>query len=430
MRVLWIVALFFVCSVLYGQQCEDAVIDQQHILNSADVKQLNNAIAPLVGHGAAAHVLTLDLGNFDSLDAAETDFEIQCHWSTNGRPNNNLLVFALDSRRHKSGIFYGGLWARALDNTWHDIATDYMNPHFKDHEWAAGLLEGVRQTRVLLTAHSSVATSKAAPVVVNEATDLTPLWHSLIWIAVFFLVCLLVWVGMKIWRKREQTKRDFDEAVLALQKAKANAAVDMDKAKQQIAEDGAAGRGTPESIVDRRQVLDQCYIEFDRTAKIEDDYHTAMYKLQMALEYKRIGARAQAAMMVGMQSPTTRVRSNPFQRPTKPTPQEYSNSTSIPAPAPANPAPAPVSNTTVIQEGDSGSGFLTGALFSEMLHGNSRRDDDEPRRESYSARSRDDDKPSYGGGGSTTTDDDDAGGGSTDWGSDDNSGGGGGSTDF
>lgn len=410
-NALWLAVLLIGCPLLRAD-CNDVVWDQQHVLSASDEQMLIQAAHPLVLAGASVHALTLDMGTASSLEAAVDAVQAACHsWQVPvGERKNNLLVFAVDTQRHKSGIFYGSLFHHALDSTWHDVAMQYMNPHFHDHEWAAGLAEGMRQTFVVLRGPR------------NTATDYTPLWHILGWLVIGVFAMLAGWFVSYWVRRRAEHQQQLSDAQADLQQAKNNATNDLDKAKQKLAEDAAIGSIATEQ---RQAILDRAYRTFSRIDAAESRGSSLAYIKSMADAYRAISESAQQCMV---ELPVRRVpRYDP------PQPSVYSGARGARmaaesnSPAPASPA-TPASNTTVIHESSGGDGLLTGVLLGDML--GSRHDDEEREssREDRSSREvEEDDSPSISAGGGGDTDfsnDDDGGGGDTDTSSDDSGGGG------
>jgi uncharacterized membrane protein YgcG len=422
-NALWLAVLLIGVCPLLRADCNDVVWDQQNLFSGTDSQMLRQAAQQLTNAGADVHVLTVH-ALFQNTPLEADLLELQHHcpsWQVNGQRKNNLLLFAVDAQHHKSGIFYGALYHRALDSTWHDIATQYMNPHFGDHEWAAGLAEGMRQTRVLLA--ETPGTGKTVVQHFEPATDYVPFWHILGWIVFGLFATLAVWFSVKFFRSRATRKQKFSDAQADLQQAKNDATNDLDKAKQKLAEDAATGM----VIASRQSVLDRGYMTFSRIAAVEDRNNSIAYITSMAKQYRAISESVQQCMDSTPPMPVRRVPRYSTTIPSRPRRmQAEPNVASTPAP------PAPASNTTVIHE-SSDSGFTTGLILADMLGSRNeeresrRRDDDDDR---PAARFSRDDSPALGDGGGDTNfgDDDPGGGGDADVSRDDS--GGGGSTNF
>jgi uncharacterized membrane protein YgcG len=431
-NAVWLAVLLIGVCPLLRADCNDVVWDQQHVLSNSDEQMLIQAAHSLVLGGASVHALTLDMGTASSLEGAVAAVQASCDsWQVpKGERKNNLLVFAVDTQRHKSGIFYGALYHRALDSTWHDVATQYMNPHFHDREYAAGLAEGMRQTRVLLM--ETLSTGKTVVQQFTPATDYTPFWKILGWIVIGLFAVLAGWFVAYALRRRAERQQQLSDAQADLQQAKNNATDDLDKAKQKLAEDVAIGAIATEQ---RQAILDRAYRTFTRIDAAENRGSSLAFIKSTADAYRAISESAQQCMV---ELPVRRVPRYAADFPHAKVPRHMAVEPNPSVPAAAPPSVPASNTTTVIHESSSGGdGLLTGMLLGDVLSRHDderenlrRRDDDE---EDRSSRSREDDSPSYtsdpgGGGSSDWSSSDSGGGGGSDFSSSDS--GGGGSSDY
>lgn len=148
---------------------------------------------------------------WSSSDASGTRFD-QVAKST-------VIVLAFSPQSHLSGLYYGAAWHHALDGQWNRIRTDYMNPRFKQSEWAGALAAGMQQLNARVLASKDEALHPAVSTTTYQATDLKPIARLGMYIlfaivgalGLFFLVHMLI-ENRK--RKRELAQAR-DEAITA-----------------------------------------------------------------------------------------------------------------------------------------------------------------------------------------------------------------------
>lgn len=132
---------------------------------------------------------------------------------------STLIVLAFSPQSHLSGLYYGAAWHHALDGQWNRIRTDYMNPRFKQSEWAGALAAGMQQLNARVLASKDEALHPAVSTTTYQATDLKPIARLGMYIlfaivgalGLFFVVHMLI-ENRK--RKRELAQAR-DEAITA-----------------------------------------------------------------------------------------------------------------------------------------------------------------------------------------------------------------------
>lgn len=432
MRVL--VALLF--SLLFlptlHAQC-GVIVDEQNLFSSSDKVQLEQAALQVSAQHALPHVLTIDLGSSSSLEDAVTNKQNACpDWVAGGMRARNVIIFAVDSKRHKAGLYYGSRWHAALDDSYKQIVTTYMGPAFHDKEWSGGMLEGMRAVANQLKVAG--APKSSGTVVLSQPTDFSGFWTFLWW--AFGIVALIIILTMivRYFKQREQRELDRATAGSAAKKAAGNAADALEQTKQYLSVLGAVG----DSVQERNDSLDSIYRDFSRAQQAYDlDNGSKSDLLQATAEYLAIRQRANKLMDQGRAK-------------VKPAPEEQRNPAAVTtdeevnarrarrarereeaaraAYRPKNPTqPNPAPPQPIVVERESGTDpLLTGILGYELGKSSSRDDDDRPSR--HSRRDDDDDSSSSSNGGgysSSSSSSDSGGGGSSDYGSSDSGGGGG-----
>ena len=203
----------FAQGALVGGDCDSIVTDSPAFKGrTAEIAQAAQA---LILQGAEVRVR--DVQTSTNTDISEQTFEKSCpSWqSATGGRKNTLISLIVASQSHKSGIYYGGAWHNALDDNWNRIKTDYMNPRFRDGDFAGGMAAALAQLSTRLTASKDEALHpKTTTNITQEApVDLSWLWGFLI---LFGLVAL----ALGLWKlfssktaKEEKTSGSQTQAI-------------------------------------------------------------------------------------------------------------------------------------------------------------------------------------------------------------------------
>lgn len=208
----------------------------------------NNVMAgvnALINQGADVHVVTV-YDSHGNLDLLEKQQEMACpEWrgATGARKSTLLVIVA--SQDHKSGIYYGAAWHKALDDRWNGIKTDYMIPRFKDGDYAGGFAAVEEQLVKRIIASKDEALHPAVSTTINQAADYSGLWLVMKWL---MIVGCLFGIGYFMLRIMSKLKR-IKEATQAGQQAaciyRSQAAVAINAFSDRIKERTALGQSIP-----------------------------------------------------------------------------------------------------------------------------------------------------------------------------------------
>lgn len=227
-----VVVLLFVClsaTLLYGADiCNDVVYDGARVFGSK-TSTVEDAAGKLVNLGADVHVVTVPtLGGAETIEVWQKNLEKKCpSWQTpDGMSRkNNLVILAVATKARKSGVFYGGEWRPSLgaDSNWSRVRTDFMNPRFRDGDWAGGVINGLNEIHRLvdLQIHPPAPSSGSKTVIVDNRppTDFSGLWAVLKWVLAIFVFGALVWIGWFLYNVRAKRRAAQQNAKLAKQNA-------------------------------------------------------------------------------------------------------------------------------------------------------------------------------------------------------------------
>ena len=201
--------------------CDTVIVDGAGIFS--DTSQIQKAVTELQNTGAEVRVRTMtNYGSAGSLDLYIKGIVSQCpSWqATDSGMKNNLVVFAVAMDSHDTGIFYGAQWDDPLNNNWVRISTDFMNPRFRDGDFAGGFAAGMNEVNRLLDlkihpqAQPPVQTNPNPPVVVvqpaSPPVDLSGLWRFLGYLVLTILVLGALYFGFRAfvkWNEENEKRR-------------------------------------------------------------------------------------------------------------------------------------------------------------------------------------------------------------------------------
>jgi uncharacterized membrane protein YgcG len=179
-----------------------------------DTTALIRAANDVAAKGAEPHVLIEALRPGETLDTKFAQAVSACsEWQAPGsKTKSTLIVFALAPTARKSGIFYGSAWHHALDDSWNRIKTDYMNPRFRDRDWAGGLAAAAEQTAKRITASEDEAVHGPTTIVNHQATDLSGIWLFLKWLLILGGGAAAVIVGIILFRQKKEDAAEVQAA--------------------------------------------------------------------------------------------------------------------------------------------------------------------------------------------------------------------------
>lgn len=133
-----------------GHDCDEVLVDDAGVVD--DPTALLAAADLLAAEGPLVRVRTFTTVPGGDLDATIEAVQDRCaSWATpDGDWRNSLVVLAVSVDDRRSGVYYGGRWARVLDDRHDDVRTQTMNPWFRDGDYATGLAEGLGEIGFLL----------------------------------------------------------------------------------------------------------------------------------------------------------------------------------------------------------------------------------------------------------------------------------------
>jgi len=167
--------------------CDELVLDDAGAFGSR-VSEVETEAQRLVAAGGDVRVRTIQTyGSSATLDSYALQMEQGCpSWKApDGGRKNNLIVLMVAIQERRTGLYYGSQWERTLGANWTRIQTDFMNPRFRDGDFAGGFVSGLREIQRLVDLQLHPPPS--------QATDLTGLWR------VLTLVVGLVAVGVGLY---------------------------------------------------------------------------------------------------------------------------------------------------------------------------------------------------------------------------------------
>lgn len=254
--------LLFSLPALGQSNCNSVVADTAGMLGgkSAEVEQ---SAGPLINQGADVHVVTIN-DSHGNLDLMENDIEKSCpSWRNPQGVRKSTLIALVVSKDRKLGIYYGSAWHSALDNHWNRIKQDYMVPHFRDGDYAAGFIATEDQlTRRLEAAkEESLKPAVTQNQIVNQATDYSGLWNVLLSILIIGLGCFVFFIILGIRRNRKKDAADLLTAQQESQIARNDAAQDIARLENKIETKEALGETVPTIS---KSLLDQCSQSYSR----------------------------------------------------------------------------------------------------------------------------------------------------------------------
>lgn len=394
---LWIFLASLPLSV-HGQDCDSVVSDPAGALKGHQ-GEVESAAQDLIQKGADVRVWAVgNLGLSGNLDVAEKALERQCpSWEAGDGVSrkSTLLVLMVAPAEHKMGIYYGSAWNAALGEHWTRIKQQAMAPRFRDGDYAGGFIAAEQQLAKRIAASQDEALHPAQTV--NQATDLSGLWHVLMWvvgIGAFGFAVVFIAASRGKRRERQEALRYAQQRAIIARTALADL-LNRLRSKELDANHQAA---VDDVSVSYSELAGRAIGDPNQEGLSQAEYEA------MELAYTSLHHQLEKRL-----APEETFKPAPKAKTTK--------AANVPPPTPAPAAPVHHHHTTVVQSGGSSDLGLGVILGEEMA---SRRESErESKRESFS---------SDWGSSSSGSSSDSGGGGSSDFGS--SFGGGGGSSDF
>ncbi len=370
-KLIGLVVLF--TGSLLAVDCNSLVSNDAGV--ALDTTALIRAANDVAGKGAEPHVLIETLRPGETLDTKVAQGVAACPaWQApDGKTKSTLIVFAVAPIARKSGIFYGSAWHHALDDSWNRIKTDYMNPRFRDGDWAGGLAAAAEQTAKRISASEDEAVH--GPTTVNQATDLSGLWRFLLWL----LGIVVVGAGATAVFIVLRQKREDDAEVQAAQAdaiAARNKATDaLNDARRKVPIYAAAGGKNAVSVqawlataMERYQTLTNSVSNdpeqkgftadgYRQLSKQYDGVFSALDKIESLLADKPEDKPKPAA-------PAPSIPINDFRSSTRG--KRYRRSEAPTQPAPTY-APTAAATPIIVNNTSSNDGFVEGFVLGDVL---------------------------------------------------------------
>lgn len=407
------VVLLFLATMSYAIDCNTTVSDDAHVFGdkTAEIISGGNELNRL---GADVRVISTGLNGAGNLDIAVNNIRQNCpSWqSPNRGMKSTLLILAVAPQERKMGIYYGDSMRGAFDDQVNSIRSEAMGPHFKNAEWAEGVIAGEQR----LT--KSLKTFKAGTSTVNEAVDLSGLWATMKWLLFVLALGGLVWIFIALARGRRDRQTSRLRAQLSAKTAYAQAADMLNSMTEKYVTDSSFAYQQERFT----NYANQLSFDPNDNSRTQVEYET------MRDIYKGI-----VDALARISSPRNSASSIPPTTPSAVPPTHEHHKKKQPYVPPAPAPSAPVRETVVVQ--DNSNDFATGVVLGSLL--NDRRDP-EPEPERHYHRDPDPEpektSSSWVGGSSdyssSSSSSSDFGGGSSDFGSSSSDSGGGGSSDF
>ena len=187
--------------------CDAIIVDDGNFFGS-NIDRVDEAAQRLLGLGVEVRIRTMrslgGAGNLDSYEALQRD---QCaSWrSPEGTRKNTLVVFMMyvESQTNRgTGLYYGGQWDSTLGrNTTHlRIQTEFMNPRFRDGDFAGGFVAGINETYRVINQHLNPPVSGGSG----------SFGSALVYIALIIAAMVLVWwaISFGLRRRRERAENE------------------------------------------------------------------------------------------------------------------------------------------------------------------------------------------------------------------------------
>lgn len=201
--------------------CTADVYDGAGVLGG-QTASVQAAVRDLDSKGADAHAITYSGLTGATLDQTVMNTVRSCpaFQSPNGGVKSTLVILAVAPGARKMGIYAGhafdGAFTAADTNRYR---TEFMAPHFRAGEWAAGLTAAADQMSQRLAAFNSEANAPVTntTTVVNQAE--APTDYSGLWIFLWILAGLgVVGAGLLIFfyfRKEEEERKNAQASAVA-----------------------------------------------------------------------------------------------------------------------------------------------------------------------------------------------------------------------
>lgn len=302
----------------FADECDQVVVDSAGVFG-AGLARVEAATQEMVSEGAIVRVRTVDTFRPSaSLEARKAQIQKACpSWQAmDGGMKNNLLVFMVAVKDHKTGIYYGDLWKGVVEPQAARIQGKEMNPRFKDGDFAGGMVAGITKVRELITAAQAPPSAQRPAVIVtppSEPVDLSGLWTVLMWALIIAALGLAAWFAHRFWSGYASAREANRAAQQRMRLAQKNAAAYINRFPEELAVIQAEAEGCQDiaspdnrgplniSVAKAGRLADRAaqeYAELDGSIgdSKRDSLTTAEYK-QIASAYENVVGQLREADM-------------------------------------------------------------------------------------------------------------------------------------
>lgn len=211
----------------FGQQdmpCDQLIVDKAGVLgNTAEIE---TAAQSLVRIGATVRVRAIPTyGSSGSLDHYEAALEKACpSWQTpDGGTRNSLIVLVMAVQDRETGLYSGDQWRHVVRSNWDNIQSRYMNPRFRDGDFAGGFAAGLKELARLVEQSELTAGGGNVTVVQSDYSGCA----NLGWFAAIAVALMLILVGLVMMYKSRERRRAAQQAARGKKQAAATRITDI-----------------------------------------------------------------------------------------------------------------------------------------------------------------------------------------------------------
>src|SRR3989344_3487729 len=186
--------------------CDSVAADDSKKISTAGLDGINRAADKVVGFGATVRVRLIgDYGTFTDLKPYFESVRKSCpSWrALDGGTRNNIVVFMVELKHRKIGLFYGAQWIPAFRGN-HDarIRDDLMAPRLRDGDFAGALVVGLAEAGKLLDAFLHPKPTGPTTIINNPPSDNSGFVKLLAWIFGIGVVFVLGYFGLQLLTSR------------------------------------------------------------------------------------------------------------------------------------------------------------------------------------------------------------------------------------
>ena len=182
--------------------CDQLIVDKAGVLGNTS--EIEKAAESLTKIGATVRVRTVPtwIGH-GSLDHYEAELERACpSWQTpGGGTRNSLIVIMIAVQDRETGLYSGDQWRHVVRPHWDNIQSRFMNPRFRDGDYAGGFVAGLLELGRLV--EESELHSGSGTVVKTDFSGCSNVGFGLL---ILVALVLLVLGGTLWYRKRENLR--------------------------------------------------------------------------------------------------------------------------------------------------------------------------------------------------------------------------------